>query len=44
LQRLLAQAQMRFLLINAGLDFPAFMITQDPFIGRRLVRVQQGGD
>ena len=44
LQRLLREAQMGFLLVDAPFDLPAFMITEDQFVGRGLFRVEQGRD
>jgi hypothetical protein len=37
-QRLVAQAQMGFLLSNARLNFPAFMIAEDELCGRSEAR------
>lgn len=39
--RLVAQAEMVFLLIDAGFNFPALMIAEDEFCGGRLLRVKQ---
>lgn len=39
--RLVAQAQMGFLLVDAGFNLPALMVAEDEFCGRRLLRVQQ---
>jgi hypothetical protein len=39
-QRLVAQAQMRFLLSDARFNLPALMIAEDELCGRSLLRVQ----